>query len=105
MDKKLEARIAKLEKFVKNEGIYSDIADDSAAREMFDTLLRNVKRAYKMLEPMLEVAKECDDAISDFGGDVNNGDTMYDILNSVTNNLYTLGYMADVDYYAAEEDD
>ncbi len=110
MDKKLEARISRLEKLlsnkkVKNEGIFTEIADDPGTREMFDSLMIAVKKALRILEPMVEVASECDDAIDDFGGNSEAGDTMEQILQGVVNDLRTLGYAADIDYNAEMEDD
>ena len=107
---KLEARIVRLEKLlsnnkVKNEGVFTEIADDPGTREMFDSLVVAVKKALRILQPMIEVAAECDDAIDDFGGDSEAGDTMKQILQGVVNDLTTLGYVADVDYNAEMEDD
>lgn len=105
MSKKLEARLAKLEKLlikeskIKNESTYLEIADDDDAREPFDTLLAAVKNAWKKLHPLLKDAKKCDQLL----GGPGSGDSIYTILNGVCNDLQTLSYSTDVDYYADDE--
>ena len=105
----LESRISRLENLlnskVKNEGLFTSIANDDAARAPFDRILVAVKKSWKTLNALLDDAKKCDQIIEDFGGDPEAGDSIYTLLNSVCGNLYTLGYSADVDYYADDEDD
>ena len=105
----LESRISRLENLlsskVKNEGLFTSIANDDAARAPFDRILVAVKKSWKTLNALLDDAKKCDQVIEDFGGDPEAGDSIYTLLSSVCGNLYTLGYSADVDYYADEEYD
>lgn len=105
MSKKLEARISKLEKLlmkeskIKNEGSYLAIADDDNARAPFDTLLVAVKQTWAKLHPLLKYAKECDQLLGGSGS----GDSIYTLLKGVCNDLQTLSYSTDVDYYADDE--
>lgn len=103
----LESRISRLENLLnsitKNEGLYTSIANDGNARAPFDRILVAVKKSWKTLHALLDDAKRCDQAIEDFGGDPEAGDSIHTLLNGVCADLYTLGYSADVDYYADEE--
>jgi hypothetical protein len=105
MNKKLEARISKLEKLlmkesnIKNESGYLEIADDADARVPFDKLLLAVRQAWAQLHPLLKEAKQCDQLL----GGPGSGDSIYTILKGICNDLQTLSYSTNVDYYADDE--
>ena len=105
MNKKLEARLAKLEKLlmkesnIKNESSYLEIADDADARVPFDNVWAAVRKSWMDLHPLLKDAKQCDQLL----GGPGSGDSIYTILKGVCNDLQTLSYSTNVDYYADDE--
>ena len=112
-NKELERRVEYLEKLLskkqmKNEGVFRTLMNDPEMVVKFKTLMVAIKKAWSSLHKLEDTAKECDQAIIDAGADpdmMSDAETISGILNGVLNDLYTLGYMTDLEYNADDEYD
>lgn len=110
MDKKLEKRVAQLEKLLskdqmKNEGVYNALLDDPRALSKFRTMNTIVRKAHYSLNKIYSLSRECDQAAMEMGGDQDTipPGELSRILRGVLADLWKLNTMTNLEMNAEDE--